>query len=84
MPKKRALAAFLWMAVAWVGYEIVWSMTGVPRIAGPVLAFAVAALVTVDPMARFWPPRVVPPPLTGSTARSLPADHPGRGKRRPI
>ena len=54
MPK-RALAAVLWFAVAWVGYEIVWSLTGVPRIAGPVLAFSVAALVTVDPMALFWP-----------------------------
>ena len=52
---KRALAAFLWFAATWVGYEIVWSLTDVPRIAGPVIAFTVAALVTLDPLALFWP-----------------------------
>ena len=52
---KRALAAFLWFSATWVGYEIVWSLTGVPRLAGPVIAFAVAAVVTLDPMALFWP-----------------------------
>ena len=52
---KRALAAFLWFAAVWVGYEIVWSLTDVPRIAGPVIAFTVAALVTLDPLALFWP-----------------------------
>jgi hypothetical protein len=52
---KRAIAAFLWFSATWVGYEIVWSLTGVPRLAGPVIAFTVAALVTLDPMALFWP-----------------------------
>ena len=52
---KRALAAFLWFAMVWVAYEIVWSLTDVPRIAGPVIAFTVAALVTLDPLALFWP-----------------------------
>jgi hypothetical protein len=52
---KRALAAFLWFAATWVGYEIVWSLTDVPRIAGPVIAFTVAAIVTLDPLALFWP-----------------------------
>jgi hypothetical protein len=52
---KRGLAAFLWFAAIWVGYEIAWSLTDVPRIAGPVIAFAVAALVTLDPLALFWP-----------------------------
>jgi len=52
---KRALAAFLWFAATWVGYEIVWSLTDVPRIAGPIVAFTVAALVTLDPLALFWP-----------------------------
>jgi hypothetical protein len=52
---KRAIAAFLWFAATWVGYEIVWSVTGVPRVLGPVVAFAVAAIVTVDPLAAFWP-----------------------------
>ncbi|MBA2380756.1 MAG: hypothetical protein H0V73_01480 [Chloroflexi bacterium] len=52
--QKRAIAAFLWFAAAWFGYEIAWSVIGVTRIAGPVIAFAIAALVTVDPMALFW------------------------------
>jgi hypothetical protein len=52
---KRALSAFLWFAATWVGYEIVWSLTDAPRLAGPVIAFTVAALVTLDPMAIFWP-----------------------------
>ena len=59
----------LWFAVAWVGYEIVWSLTGVPRIAGPVLAFAVAALVTVDPMALFWPREASPSASRGLDAQ---------------
>jgi hypothetical protein len=52
---KRALAAFLWFSAVWVGYELVWSLTDVPRIAGPVIAFTVAALVTLDPFTLFWP-----------------------------
>jgi hypothetical protein len=51
---KRALAALLWFAAVWVGYEIVWSVSGIPRMGGPVIAFAVAALVTLDPLALFW------------------------------
>ena len=52
---KRAVAATLWFAAVWFGYEIVWSIAGVPRGIGPVAAFAVAAFVTVDPLAVFWP-----------------------------
>jgi hypothetical protein len=52
---KRALAALLWFSATWFGYEIVWSLTDVPRLAGPVIAFTVAALVTFDPLALFWP-----------------------------
>jgi hypothetical protein len=71
MPK-RALAAILWFAVAWVGYEIVWSLTGVPRIAGPVLAFAIAAFVTVDPMALFWPRQTGPSASRGLDTQLAP------------
>jgi len=52
---KRAVAAALWFASVWFGYEIVWSLTGIPRLAGPIIAFAIAAIVTVDPKAVFWP-----------------------------
>ena len=65
---KRALAAFLWFAAAWVGYEIVWSLTDVPRIAGPVIAFTIAALVTLDPLALFWPRSVH---ADGASSRSI-------------
>lgn len=52
---KRAAAASLWFLATWVGYEIVWSLTGVPRIFGPLLAGVVALIVTVDPLRIFWP-----------------------------
>lgn len=52
---KRAAAASLWFLATWVGYEIVWSMTDVPRMIGPLLAGAVALIVTVDPLRVFWP-----------------------------
>ena len=55
MMSKRAVAAALWFAAIWFGYEIVWSVTGIPRGIGPVIAFAVAAFVTVDPTRAFWP-----------------------------
>jgi hypothetical protein len=52
---RRVVAAFLWFLAAWVGYEIVWSMTDVPRMLGPLLAGGVAAIVAVDPLRLFWP-----------------------------
>ena len=60
---KRWLAALLWFSVTWFGYEIAWSVAELPRIAGPILAFVVAALVTIDPVGLFWPrrPDAVPP-----------------------
>jgi hypothetical protein len=52
---KRVAAAFLWYAMVWVGYEIVWSIAGVPRLIGPILAAAVGMVVVVDPLHLFWP-----------------------------
>ena len=51
---KRAVAAILWFSAAWFGYEIVWSLTGAPRLAGPIIAFLLGAVVTVDPFGWFW------------------------------
>ena len=51
---KRAAAAVLWFAAIWVGFEIVWSLTGVPRMIGPIVATAVSAFVGVDPHGLFW------------------------------
>jgi hypothetical protein len=52
---KRSTAALLWYAMIWVGYEVLWSVTALPRPLGPVIATAVAMLVTVDPLHLFWP-----------------------------
>lgn len=52
---KRALAALLWFSAGWLGYEIVWSVTGIARMGGPILAFSLAAFVTIDPLGVFWP-----------------------------
>jgi hypothetical protein len=62
MPKRIAVA-LLWFAATWFGYEVLWSVTGAPRLIGPVVAFVVSALVTIDPMALFWPHDVDPAPL---------------------
>jgi hypothetical protein len=51
---RRMAAAFLWYAMVWVGYEIAWSVTGIPRMIGPVVAAGVAVFVSVDPFHRFW------------------------------
>jgi hypothetical protein len=52
--QKRAIAAVLWFAAVWVTYEVLWSVTGLPRMLGPVLAATIAALVAVDPTGWFW------------------------------
>ena len=53
MPK-RALAAFLWFASIWFAYEVIWSLTGVPRVLGPLMGAAAAIVVTIDPTGWFW------------------------------
>ena len=74
MPK-RALAAFLWFASIWFAYEVVWSLTGLPRVLGPIMGAAAAIVVTVDPTGWFWsrtkPARSLPSaPLTRATTAS--------------
>jgi hypothetical protein len=64
---KRAVAAFLWYAMVWVGYEILWSVGGLPRMAGPILAASMATFVVVDPFHRFWPRPERSPSRDGSS-----------------
>jgi hypothetical protein len=52
--QKRALAAALWFAAVWFTYEVAWSLTGLPRAIGPILATAAAAMVALDPTGWFW------------------------------
>jgi hypothetical protein len=68
---KRVAAAFLWYAMVWVGYEIVWSIAGLPRMIGPIFAASVAMIVVVDPLHLFWSRPEVPGPT--SVAVGVPA-----------
>jgi hypothetical protein len=52
--QKRAVAAALWFAAVWFTYEVVWSLTGLPRAIGPILAAAFGAMVALDPTGWFW------------------------------
>jgi len=54
---KRLVAGPMWFLAFWFMYEVLWSVTGVPRIVGPVIALIVAATVWIDPMHWFWPAR---------------------------
>ena len=70
---KRTASAFAWFAAVWFAYEIAWSLTGVPRLAGPVFAFAIAAFIAVDPAHLFWPPAVRPEARSRSIAGAVSA-----------
>ena len=52
---KRLIAGPLWFLAFWFIYELLWSLIGVPRLAGPILGIIVAATVCIDPMHWFWP-----------------------------
>ncbi len=52
---KRLVAALLWFLVGWCFYELAWSLLAFPRAVGPLFGTALAALVTLDPLAVFWP-----------------------------
>ena len=52
---KRLIAGPLWFLAFWFMYELLWSLTGVPRMVGPVVGLVVAATVWIDPMHWFWP-----------------------------
>jgi len=52
---KRLIASSLWFLSFWFMYELLWSLIGLPRIAGPAIGIVVAATVWVDPLHWFWP-----------------------------
>ena len=52
---KRLIAGPLWFISFAVMYELIWSLTGVPRMIGPVIALVVGVTVWIDPMHWFWP-----------------------------
>ena len=51
---KRAVAGLLWFFSIWVAYDLIWSLTGIPRSVGPVLGLVFAVIVVIDPTGRFW------------------------------
>ena len=54
---KRFVAGPMWFLSFWLMYELLWSLTGVPRVMGPVVGLVVATTVWIDPMHWFWPVR---------------------------
>jgi hypothetical protein len=52
---KRLIAGPLWFISFALMYELLWSLTGVPREIGPVIALVVGVTVWIDPMHWFWP-----------------------------
>ena len=53
--KKRLMAGSLWFVAILAMYELAWSLLGIPRPVGPILAFVISALVVADPANLFWP-----------------------------
>ena len=51
---RRLIAGPLWFISTWCLYELLWSLTGIPRLVGPVLGLTVAGLVLLDPWHLFW------------------------------
>jgi len=51
---KRVLATLLWALTTLCFYELAWSLIGVPRMIGPMLAVATGALVYADPLRLLW------------------------------
>jgi hypothetical protein len=70
---KRAVVALAWFAAIWVAYEVLWSVTGVPRVIGPILAAAVSGVVTVDPLGLFWPRAAAPRRAVGPVRTTIPS-----------
>jgi hypothetical protein len=52
---KRLIAGPLWFISFALMYELLWSLTGVPRMIGPVIGLMICATVWIDPMHWFWP-----------------------------
>ncbi len=70
---KRIVGAVLWFVASWFGYEILWSITEVPRHLGPIIALTLAILLMLGQarqLARFRSARVEAP------VERLPRGHP--------
>jgi hypothetical protein len=52
--KKRVLAGLLWFYATWYAWNVLAAFLGLPELAGPVVAAAVAMLLAGDPFGRIW------------------------------
>jgi hypothetical protein len=66
---KRLIAGPLWFISFALMYELLWSLTGVPRELGPVIALVIGVTVWIDPMHWFW----LASPEASATAGPSPA-----------
>jgi len=73
---RRSVAAILWFVATWFGWEVAWSLAGVPRVIGPVAGFVLAAAVTMDPLGVIWTRSAGAP--TRTPARTVEAQIPAR------
>lgn len=60
---KRATAGLLWFAAGLFAAELAEYFTGTSRLIGPIVAFAIAAFVVLDPLHLFWPSADVNGPI---------------------
>jgi len=51
----HVIAGVFWFIAVAFGWELAWSLTGIPRIVGPVLGVVIGLVVALDPMAVIWP-----------------------------
>jgi hypothetical protein len=56
MPRRIAVA-ILWFGMVALAHEVLWSITGSPRLLGLVLGVIVAGFTWVDPTRQLHPPR---------------------------
>lgn len=56
---KRLVSGLLWFVGVWCLYEVAVSITGLPRLAGPILGLGIATFVVIDPAGWFWTGSIV-------------------------
>jgi hypothetical protein len=71
--KKRVLAGLLWFYATWYAWNVMAAFVGVPVLAGPVLAAAVAMLLAGDPFGRIWTSRRTRPVVSAHSPVPDPA-----------
>lgn len=52
---RRTAIALLWFIAVLVAHELIWSMTGSPRLLGPTLGAIAAAFTFLDPYGQIHP-----------------------------